>query len=133
MESERSCALRIGERARDEAEAAQRRLARANAAHEPSHHLPARTHQDRSHRGVEHPVVTADQGGGLSRVGRATQEAEKRKLVDGADLVRTASHLLGQGSSDRARAKRVTGRLTGPEVRGERHRREKLGQTKRAT
>ena len=49
--------------------------------------------------------------------------------MDSADVVGTASHLLGQGSSDRARAKRVAGR---PRVRGERHRREELGQTKRA-
>ena len=123
-------AFRIGERARDQAKAPQRRLPGTHAAHEAPHHLPARTHQHRSHRGVEPPIVTADQRGRLRRVGRAAQKAEKRKLVDAADLVWTAAHLLGQGSSDRARAKRVAGPLTGPEVRGEGHRPEKLGQTK---
>jgi hypothetical protein len=98
----------------------------------PSHHLPTRTHQNRSHRGVDGPVVTADHGGGFRRVGRAAQEAQERELVDGADLVRTASHLLGQGSGDRARAQSVAGQLTSPEVRGERHRREELAQTERA-
>jgi hypothetical protein len=52
--------------------------------------------------------------------------------VNGADVVRTASHLLGQDSRDRAGAESVAERLTGPEVRGERHRRQELGQTERA-
>ena len=118
--------------ASDEAEAPQPGLAGGDAAHEPSHHLPARAHQDRSHRGVERAVVATDHGGGLRRVGRATQEAQERELVDGADLVRAASHRLGESGGDRAGAQRVAERLTGPEVRGERHRGEELGQTERA-
>ena len=52
--------------------------------------------------------------------------------MDRADLVLTASHRFGEGSGDRAGAQRVAGWLTGPEVRGKRDRREKLGQTERA-
>ena len=51
--------------------------------------------------------------------------------MDGADVVRTASHRLGEGGGDRAGAQGVAERLTGPEVRGERQRGEELGQTER--
>jgi hypothetical protein len=52
--------------------------------------------------------------------------------VDGSNVVRAASHRLRERSRNRARAQSVTERLARPEVRGERHRREELGQTQRA-
>lgn len=124
-------ALRIGEPTSNQQEAPHPGLAGTDPAHEPSHHLPTRAHEDRSHRGEKAYVVTTDHGGGLRRVGRATQEAEKRKLMDGADLVGTAPHLLGDGGGDRAGAQGVAEGLTGPEIRGKRHRGEELDQTER--
>ncbi len=124
-------ALRIGEPPSDEPETPHPGLSGGDAAHVSSQHLPARAHDDRSHRGVVGPLVAADHGGGLRRVGRAAQKAEERELVDGADVVRTASHRLGEGGGDRAGAQRVAERLSGPEVGGERHRGEELGQTER--
>ncbi len=73
----------------------------------------------RGHRGVVAQVVPTDRRGGLRRIGRATQEAEERELVDGTDVVRTASHLMGETRGDRAGAQGMAGRLTGPEIGGE--------------
>ena len=119
----------VGDCPRDEPEALQRRLAGADGAHEPPHQLPPRRHQDRRHRGVEGPIATTDQRGGLGRIRRATEEAEERELVDGANVVRTAPHRLCEGGCDRAGAQSVAEGLPGAEVRGERHRGEQLGQT----
>ena len=124
--------LRIGEPASDEPQSPHPGLAGGDAAHVSSEHLPARAHEDRSHRGVVGPLVATYHGGGLRRIRRATQEAEERELVDGADVVRAASHRLGEGGGDRAGAQRVAERLTGPEIRRERHRGEELGQTERS-
>jgi hypothetical protein len=52
--------------------------------------------------------------------------------VNGPDVVRPASHRFREGGRDRAGAQGVAERLTGAEFRGERHRGEKLNQTKRA-
>ena len=125
-------ALRIGERSGDEPEAPHPGLSGGDAAHVSSQHLPARAHEDRCHRGVVGSLVAADHSGGVHRVGRAAHKAEERELVDGADVVRTASHRLGEGGRDRAGAQGMAERLSRPEVRGERHRAEKLGQTERA-
>jgi hypothetical protein len=105
-------------RTSDEPDAPRRRLVGSDAAHEPSHQLPARAHDHRSHRRVEGPIVTTDHDGRLRRIRRATHEAEERELVDGADIVRAASQRLGEGGRDRAGAQRVAERLAGPEVRG---------------
>jgi hypothetical protein len=96
--------LRIREPASDEPQAPHPGLAGGDAAHVSCQYLPARAHDDRSHRGVVGHVVATDHGGGLRRVGRATQEAEERELVDGADLLRIAAHRLGEGGRNLASA-----------------------------
>ena len=117
-------ALRIGEPASDEPETPHPGLAGGDTAHVASHDLRARAHDHRSHRRVVAHVVATDHGGGLRGVGGATQEAEERELLDGADLVLTASQLSGERDGDRAGAQGMAEALTGPEIHGERHRRE---------
>jgi hypothetical protein len=97
-------ALWIGEAPCNEPNSPRQGLTRGDAAHEPAHQLPTRAHEDWSHRRVEREVVAASQRGGLGRIGRAPEEAEERELVDGADLLRRASHRLRDGDGDRAGA-----------------------------
>ena len=89
MRGQRTCrASRIGEPACEEREALPPGTPGGDAADVSSQHLPARAHDDRSHRGVVREVVAADQAGGLGRICCAAEETEERELVDGADDLR---------------------------------------------
>jgi hypothetical protein len=103
----------------DEPGASQRGLADTDAADEPPDRLAARAHDDRSHRRVEGEVVSPDESGSLRGVRRATQEAQKRELLDGANVFGPAVERPGESARDRAGPQRVTGRLTGAEIRRE--------------
>ena len=125
-------AFRVRKATGHQPQASHRSLVGRDAARELRQDLAARAHHDRSHGGVEGELVATDRRGALRRIRGATDEAKERELVDGSKRVRPASHRIGERSGGHTRTEGVAQRLTGAEVRRERHRGEELRQPKRA-